>query len=213
MTRRTKFGVFAGVLLVVIVGLVLAGQSKKRNAATEVRMEDVGRRDLVSAVTASGRIEAETSVDISADITGRIIRIAVKEGDLVTKGQFLIQIDPAQYQANVSRAQGMVASSQAATVQARANRDQAERALARTRELAASGSNLVAPEAVEQAQTAFDVAEANWRASQAQLDQSRAGLREAQDQLAKTRLTAPMSGRVVRLAVEEGEVAVPGTFS
>jgi HlyD family secretion protein len=208
-----KFGVFAGIVVLVIAGLVIAGQSKKRNAATEVRMEEVGKRDLVSAVTASGRIEAETSVDISADITGRIIRIAVKEGDLVTKGQFLIQIDPAQYQANVSRAQGIVASSQASTVQARANRDQAERSLARTKELAASGSNLVAPEAVEQAQTAFDVAEANFRASQAQLDQARAGLREAQDQLSKTRLIAPMSGRVVRLAVEEGEVAVPGTFS
>ena len=213
MSRGMKFGVFAVIVVVVIAGLVIAGQSKKRNAATEVRMEEVGKRDLVSAVTASGRIEAETSVDISADITGRIIRIDVKEGDLVTKGQFLIQIDPAQYQANVSRARGMVASSQASTVQTRANRDQAERALARTKELAASGSNLIAPEAVEQAQTAFDVAEANWRASQAQLDQARAGLREAQDQLSKTRLTAPMSGRVVRLAVEEGEVAVPGTFS
>jgi HlyD family secretion protein len=208
-----KFGVFAGIVVLVIAGLVIAGQSKKRNAATEVRMEQVAKRDLVSAVTASGRIEAETSVDISADITGRIIRIAVKEGDLVTKGQFLIQIDPAQYQANVSRAQGIVASAQASTVQARANRDQAERALARTKELATSGSNLVAPEAVEQAQTAFDVATANYNASQAQLDQARAGLREAQDQLSKTRLTAPMSGRVVRLAVEEGEVAVPGTFS
>ena len=213
MSRGMKFGVFAGIVVLVIAGLVIAGQSKKRNAATEVRMEQVATRDLVSAVTASGRIEAETSVDISADITGRIIRIAVKEGDLVTKGQFLIQIDPAQYQANVSRAQGIVASAQASTVQARANRDQAERALARTKELAASGSNLVAPEAVEQAQTAFDVATANHNASQAQLDQARAGLREAQDQLSKTRLTAPMSGRVVRLAVEEGEVAVPGTFS
>lgn len=213
MSRGMKFGVFAGIVVLVIAGLVIAGQSKKRNAATEVRMEEVAKRDLVSAVTASGRIEAETSVDISADITGRIIRIAVKEGDLVTKGQFLIQIDPAQYQANVSRAQGIVASAQASTVQARANRDQAERALSRTRELATSGSNLVAPEAVEQAQTAFDVATANYNASQAQLDQARAGLREAQDQLSKTRLTAPMSGRVVRLAVEEGEVAVPGTFS
>jgi putative ABC transport system ATP-binding protein len=164
-------------------------------------------------VTASGRIAAQTKVDVSADITGRIIRIGVKEGDLVTKGQFLIQIDPAQYQANVARSQGLVASAQAGLVQARANRDQAERALARSKELAKAGSSLIAPEAVEQSQTSYEVADANWRASQAQLDQARAGLREAQDQLSKTRLIAPMSGRVVRLAVEEGEVAVPGTFS
>ena len=213
MTRRMKFGIFAAIAIVAVVGLFMAGRAKKKNAATEVRLEQVGRRDLVSAVTASGRIEAQTKVDVSADITGRIIRIGVKEGDLVTKGQFLIQIDPAQYQANVARSQGLVASAQAGLVQSRANRDQAERALTRAKELAKAGSNLIAPEAVEQSQTAYEVADANWRASQAQLDQARAGLREAQDQLSKTRLIAPMSGRVVRLAVEEGEVAVPGTFS
>ena len=213
MTRRMKFGIFAAIAIVAVVGLFMAGQAKKKNAATEVRLEQVGRRDLVSAVTASGRIEAQSKVDVSADITGRIIRIGVKEGDLVTKGQFLIQIDPAQYQANVARSQGLVASAQAGLVQARANRDQAERALARSKELAKAGSSLIAPEAVEQSQTSYEVADANWRASQAQLDQARAGLREAQDQLSKTRLIAPMSGRVVRLAVEEGEVAVPGTFS
>ena len=213
MTRRMKFGIFAAIAIVAVVGLFMAGQAKKKNAATEVRLEQVSRRDLVSAVTASGRIEAQTKVDVSADITGRIIRIGVKEGDLVTKGQFLIQIDPAQYQANVARAQGLVASAQAGLVQSRANRDQAERALARSKELAKAGSALIAPEAVEQSQTSYEVADANWRASQAQLDQARAGLREAQDQLSKTRLIAPMSGRVVRLAVEEGEVAVPGTFS
>ena len=213
MTRRMKFGIFATIAIVAVVGLFMAGRAKKKNAATEVRLEQVGRRDLVSAVTASGRIEAQTKVDVSADITGRIIRIGVKEGDVVTKGQFLIQIDPAQYQANVARSQGLVASAQAGLVQSRANRDQAERALTRAKELAKAGSNLIAPEAVEQSQTAYEVADANWRASQAQLDQARAGLREAQDQLSKTRLIAPMSGRVVRLAVEEGEVAVPGTFS
>src|SRR5687768_1434760 len=213
MSRRMKFGIFAGIAVVVLVGLFMAGRAKKRNAATEVRMEQVGKRDLVSAVTASGKIEAQSSVDISADITGRIIRIGVKEGDLVSKGQFLLQIDPAQYQSNVARAEGLVASAQAALIQSRANRDQAERALTRARELGKAGSNLIAPEAVEQAQTAYEVSDANWRASQAQLDQARAGLREARDQLAKTRLVAPMAGRVVRLAVEEGEVAVPGTFS
>jgi HlyD family secretion protein len=75
------------------------------------------------------------------------------------------------------------------------------------------GENLIAPETAEQAHTAFDVAEANYQSTKAQLEQSRASLQEAKDNLAKTRLTAPINGRVVRLAVEEGEVAVPGTFS
>ena len=213
MSRGMKVGLIVVVIALATGGIVAYRINEKKNAGTEVRMEQVARRDLVSAVTASGKIEAKTSVDISADITGRIIRIAVREGDLVSKGQFLIQIDPAQYQAAVSRAQGVVASTEATLTQTRANLDQAERAWNRARQLAQLGPNLIAPETAEQAQTSYQVAQANYQATRAQLEQSRASLQEARDNLAKTRLTSPISGRVVRLAVEEGEVAVPGTFS
>ena len=213
MSRRTKVGLIMGLMVLLAGGVIAWRITKKKHAATEVRFEPVARRDLVSAVTASGKIEAKTSVDISADITGRIIQIAVREGDLVKKGQFLLQIDPAQYQAAVARAQGVVASTQAILLQTKANRDQAQRAWSRARQLTQLGENLIAPETAEQAQTALEVAEANYQSTKAQLEQSRAGLQEARDNLAKTRLTAPISGRVVRLAVEQGEVAVPGTFS
>jgi HlyD family secretion protein len=213
MSRRTKGWLIAAVVVLASAGVVAFRITKKKHAGTEVRLEQVSRRDLVSSVTASGKIEPKTSVDISADITGRIIDIAVREGDPVKRGQFLLQIDPAQYQAAVARAQGAVASTQATLVQTKATRDQAERAWNRARQLTQLGDNLIAPETAEQAQTAFDVAEANYQATKAQLEQARASLQEARDNLAKTRLTAPISGRVVRLAVEEGEVAVPGTFS
>ncbi len=213
MSRGMKIGLVVGVLALAAGGGIAYSMNKKKNAGTEVRLEQVSRRDLVSAVTASGKIEPQTSVDISADITGRIIRIAVEEGDRVTKGQFLLQIDPAQYQAAVSRAEGVVSSTQATLLQVRASRDQAERAWNRANELSRLGPNLIAPASAEEARTALDVAEATYQATRAQLDQSRAGLREAQDNLAKTKLVSPIAGRVVRLAVEEGEVAVPGTFS
>ena len=213
MSRGMKVGLIVGALVLAGGGAVGYRINQKKHAGTEVRMEQVTRRDLVSAVTASGKIEAKTSVDISADITGRIIRLAVREGDLVTKGQFLIQIDPAQYQAAVSRAQGVVASTEATLAQTRANLDQASRAWNRARQLSQLGPNLIAPEAAEQAKTSYDVAQATFQATRAQLEQSRASLQEARDNLAKTRLTSPIAGRVVRLAVEEGEVAVPGTFS
>jgi len=208
-----KVGLVVAVVVLLVAGGVAFRINKSRNAGTDVRLEQVGRRDLVSAVTASGKIEAKTSVDISADITGRIIQIAVREGDLVKRGQFLLQIDPAQYQAAVARAQGVVASNQAILLQTRASRDQAQRAWNRAEQLTQLGENLIAPETAEQAQTALEVAEANYQSTKAQLEQARAGLEEAKDNLSKTRLTAPISGRVVRLAVEEGEVAVPGTFS
>jgi HlyD family secretion protein len=213
MSRKGRIWLTAGALVLAIGGAVAFRINQKKNAATEVRLEPVSRRDLVSSVTASGKIEAKTSVDISADITGRIIDIAVREGDLVKRGQFLLQIDPAQYQAAVARAQGVVSSTQATLIQTKATRDQAQRASNRARQLTQLGENLIAPEAAEQAQTSYDVAEANYQATKAQLDQARASLQEARDNLAKTRLTSPIAGRVVRLAVEEGEVAVPGTFS
>ena len=213
MSRGMKVGLVIGVLALAAGGGIAYSMNKKKNAGTEVRMEQVSRRDLVSAVTASGKIEPQTSVDISADITGRIVRIAVEEGDLVTKGQFLVQIDPAQYQAAVSRAEGVVSSTQATLLQTRANRDQAERAWKRADGLTRLGPNLIAPATAEEARTALDVADATYQANRAQLDQSRASLQEAKDNLAKTRLMSPIAGRVVRLAVEEGEVAVPGTFS
>jgi HlyD family secretion protein len=213
MSRRTKIGVIMALVVLVAAGVVAFRINKKKHAATEVRLEQVSRRDLVSAVTASGKIEAKTSVDISADITGRIIQIAVREGDMVKRGQFLLQIDPAQYQAAVARAQGIVASNEAVLLQTRASRDQAQRAWNRARQLTELGDNLIAPETAEQSKTALEVAEANYASTKAQLDQARAGLQEARDNLAKTHLTAPITGRVVRLAVEEGEVAVPGTFS
>src|SRR6266700_710654 len=208
MSKRNKvfLGVGGGVLLIV---LVMVSASAKRDK----RFETVGRRDLVAAVTASGKIQPKKKVDISADITGRITRIAVREGDLVQKGQFLLQIDPTIYQANLQRAQAAMSSAEAGAVQARASRDQAQRALQRTKELREQNPNLISQEQLEQAQTAFDIAEANLTAAQHLVEQSRAGLQESRDQLAKTHLVAPMAGRVTRLAVEEGEVAVPGTFS
>src|SRR5712664_4533513 len=113
----------------------------------------------------------------------------------------------------MQRAQGSMSQAEAGAVQARATRDQSQRALTRTKELREQNPNLISQEQLEQAQTASDIAEANLTASQHLVEQSRAGLQEARDQLAKTHLVAPMAGRVTRLAVEEGEVAVPGTFS
>ena len=213
MSKRTKFGI-AFIALVgagfAIFSLTAARSDRK---ATEVRMEAVGQRSLVAAVTASGKIEADAQVDISADITGRIVQLGVKEGDVVKKGQFLVQIDPAQYQSSVKRLEGLLASNQANLVQAQTNRDQLKRQLDRWNEMRKINAALVSPEQVEQAQQSYDVAVASYQAGLANVEQARGSLSEARDQLSKTRILSPINGRVVRLPVEVGEVAVPGTFS
>ena len=195
------------------VAFVTLGASKRRQPATEVRLEKVGRRHLTAAVTASGNLEPKRKVDVSSDITGRIVSLPFREGDMVERGAVVVRIDPTQYQAGVERAQAMLASAEAGAAQARANRDQAERAYVRARDLRAQNPQLLSQEALETAETQRAVAIANLDAALRQVDQARAGLREMQDALSKTTITAPMSGRITRLAVEEGEVAVPGTFS
>jgi HlyD family secretion protein len=209
---KKKVIIFGGIA-VAIVGLVAVNAASGGDGGASVRMEEVGRRDLVATVTASGQIEPKRSVDISSDITGRITYIPVEEGDWVERGDLVLRIDPSQYEAAVARARAMLASAEASALQARANRDQAGRARDRSRQLREQDVNLVSDEQLEQAETQFEVAEALAVSAQHQVAQAQAGLDEATEQLAKTVLRAPMSGQVTRLAVEEGEVAVPGTFS
>src|SRR5258708_36235327 len=114
MSKRNKVLLGSGIGALVIV-LILVSASAKRDKGQEVRFETTGRRDLVAAVTASGKIQPKKKVDVSADITGRITKIAVREGDLVKQGQFLIQIDPTIYDANLQQAAATMASAQSAT--------------------------------------------------------------------------------------------------
>lgn len=212
MARKKRWYIGGGLALVLLV-VVGVSVGNRGDGATEVRLETIARRSLVASVTASGQIKPKSAVDVSSDITGRIIEIPVVEGQAVRRGDLLLRIDPAQYEALVASSEAQLASAQASAVQSSANRDQAERALRRARELRETNPNLVSDEQLEQAETQFRVADAVATSAQRQVDQARAGLSQARDQLAKTVLRAPMSGTVTRVAVEVGEVAVPGTFS
>lgn len=212
MSRKTKIGLGIGLALVGFIAFSTFA-SRRGSGEVEVRMEQVARRDLVSAVTASGKIEAKSQVDVQSEVTARILRIHVQEGDLVTRGQLLVELDQVQFQGAVERAEAFVTSQEASVMQARVNRDQARRSRDRAVEIKRTNPTMISDEAIEQAEQGFAVAEANFKSAEASLSQAQASLKEARDNLARTRLYAPIAGRVVRLAVEEGEVAVPGTFS
>src|SRR4029450_7474396 len=127
--------------------------------------------------------------------------------------QFLLEIDPSQYIAAVQRAEAALSSSKAQEAQAKANLIQAQRNYQRSADIKKSNSQLVSDEQLEQLKTAAEVQQALQEAAVHQVEQSEAQLKDARSSLAKTTILAPMTGRVTRLAVEQGETAVPGTFN
>lgn len=212
MSKRAKWSIGI-ILLVAVVGVVALSAAKSGNKGVEVRTEEVQKRDLVASVTASGQVQPRTLVDVSADVTVRIVRLAVKEGQMVTKGQFLLQIDPAQAEAAVQRAEAALSAARAQEAQARANFEQARSNYQRTAEIKKTNPTLVSDEQLEQLRTQMEVNQALHEAAQHQVAQAQATLRDARSSLSKTTIVAPMSGRITRLAVEEGETAIMGTLN
>ena len=212
MGKKAKIA--TGVVAVAIIASVLAMSAAKRgNKAAEVRMESVQKRDLVASVTASGQVRPQTKVDVASDVSGKIMKLSVKEGQMVSAGQFLLQIDQSQPQAAVERSEAQVASARAQLAQQQANLEQAQRAYDRSATMKKQNPTLIADEQVEQLRTALDVNKAQVEAGKHAVDQATASLNDAKSSLAKTTIYAPMSGRITRLAVEQGETAVPGTFN
>jgi len=212
MRTRTKVMIGTGiaVLLVLAAGLSMNG---RRQQGIEVRVETVDRRDLVATVTASGNVRARRKVDISSDISARVAELLVDEGEDVEEGQVLLRLDPTRYQAAVNRSRANLSQSQAQVAQARANYLRAEREAERLDSLHAREPLLVSRQEVDNAQTDLEVQRSLLESSEFGVNQARAALEEASDQLAKTIITAPMAGRVTRLNVEEGETVIVGTMN
>jgi HlyD family secretion protein len=212
MSKKMKWGIFGGV--VVAAGAIFATTAARRGEKpTEVRIEAVDSRDLVASVTASGQVQPRTKVDVAADISGRIVRLSVKEGQMVKRGDFLLQIDPEQYEAAVQRAEAALSSAKAQAAQARANFLQAKRSYDRNMDIRKTNPQLVSDAELEQTRTQMEVNQALLEASDHNVEQSNASVRDAKNSLGKTTILAPMSGRITRLVVEQGETAVPGTFN
>jgi HlyD family secretion protein len=211
MTKQSR--IIAGVVLgVLVIGLGGVGIASTRERGIEVRTEEVASRDLVSIVTASGVIQPKQKADISADLSGRVIQIAVVEGQTVNRGDLLLRIDPTQYEALVRRSEAAVAQARAQAAQSRANLLQAQSAAARAERLA-EGDRLISNQELEQARTQLRVAEAQEEAARYGVTQAEASLSEAVETLRKTTIVAPMAGRVTRLNINEGETAVVGTMN
>ncbi len=206
-TSNKKLYIGLGVLgVLVLLAIVAASMFGGGDNGTEVNAEVASRRTITQVVTASGRIQPETEVKISPEVSGEIIDLRVAEGDPVQAGDILIRIRPDIIQAQVEQLQAGLLQSRSSLSQSQANLLQAQQDLARKQGLAQN--NLIAQAELEAAQTQVQVAEAQVQGARFSVQSAEARLRESREQLANTTIVAPMSGTVSQLNVELGERVV-----
>ena len=223
MTRQKVLMIIGGVA--VGAAVIVANFAFQRNSAPAVTVERVETRDLEAIVSASGKIQPKRLVNISADTSGRVVNLAVNEGDRVTQGQFLLQIDPRSLRTRVDNSSASLRAAEGSLDQmrqsietARVQLEQAEKNLTRQRDLWAK--QITTREALERAETDVRSAKSSLQerekqvaSQQARIAQERAGLENAQFDLSKVRIESPIDGIVTRRNIQEGETAVIGTMN
>jgi HlyD family secretion protein len=203
--KRIVVGAVIVIALAVIVGMNVY---RAREKAVEVDVAVIGRQDLVAKVSGSGRIEARKSVSTTSNVVGKVLEVAVEEGDSVERGQLILRIDPGERTTLVDQAKALLARAEAQATLAAAELRQAEVELQRTKDLIQR--DLASEQDLEAAETLYDVRVANLAAVREDVRNAFARVSHADYELDKTIVRAEIAGVVVRLSVEEGENVLAG---
>ncbi|HEX5717436.1 MAG TPA: efflux RND transporter periplasmic adaptor subunit [Thermoanaerobaculia bacterium] len=196
-------------LLAVVVFASLRGS--RREKGTKVYVEEVSRRDIGRVVKASGKIDPREKVNISAHVIGKIEHLYVEEGDLIRKGQPFLDLEKEAYTADRDQWSAQLRKAGTEVRQTQVSLADARNKLARARRLNQEG--ILSAEQLEAAELAQATAELRLEDARESVRQAQANLAEAQDNLKKTTIYAPLTGRVIALNTEEGEVVVSGTMN
>jgi HlyD family secretion protein len=209
LTRRKHL------IWIVVAGVLVSGTGaavwRSWNKATPVLTARVAMQDIVSKVTANGKIQAENKVELSALVQGQVVNLAVREGDKVKKGGFLLQIDRNRAAADEAGSSAALKASLADRDSAKENMAQAERDFDRARRN--YEARITSEADFQRAQSGLETARSAFEAAQNRVDQMRAGLSANRDTLSKTTVRAPIDGVVTTLRVKAGEVTVIGTMN
>jgi HlyD family secretion protein len=224
MSRNKKILVGFGIL-VVLGAMAFASVKFKREDGLAVNVEKIQKRDLQAIVSASGKIQPQRLVNISADTMGRVTDLRVEEGQRVDKGQFLLQIDPRNLTTAYNQTQASLAAARSTMEQLRLSIDsnkaslkQAQDALTRQQQLFKQG--LTPKETLDNAENAVKMRQAELNSAERQIEtqrlrmtQEEASLENAKLNLSKVRIESPISGIITRRNIEEGETVVIGTMN
>ncbi len=208
---KKKLIIFGGIGLLIILLIIIALAGGGKEEIILVQTEKVEKRSITQTVTATGIIDPEFKVVITPEVTGEIINLPVKEGDIVKKGQLLIKIKGDQYMAQKDRLEANLKSSEASLQMSNAELHRIKLEYDRVKELHSKG--LASNSELETAEANYLTSKASNESAQANVLQSKAQLREVLETLYKTTIYSPMDGIITQLNVELGERVLGSGFS
>jgi HlyD family secretion protein len=203
---RKKIYILGAIALLIVAAVSAKVISGKREKPILVTTEKAFRTNITEIVTATGKIQPEIEVKIAPEVSGEIIEMPVKEGQLVRKGQLLLRIKPDSYRAQVESQQASLNGARSASVQNRAELSKAEADYRRIQKLYEGG--LISDSERNNAKTAYDSARAALQTAQFQIQQSEGALRQINEALSKTTIYSPTTGTISSLTSRVGERVV-----
>jgi HlyD family secretion protein len=207
--KKKKILPYAIGILVIAIVLLVVGKKMGwfgKEFSMSVATEKVKSSTLTEFITANGKIQPETQVKISPDVSGEVIELYVEEGEEVVAGKLLCVIKPEVYVSQLNRSEAALNSSKARLAQAEAQQIERELAYKRAKQL--FDSNTIPVSEFETAQASYQVAQAEVKAAQFSVKSAEASVAEAREQLTKTKIYAPISGTISALNIEKGERVV-----
>jgi HlyD family secretion protein len=208
---KKKLFIFGGIGLLLLLLLIIAFTSGNKEDIISVTTEKVEKKNITQTVAATGKIDPEFKVVITPEVTGEIIELPVKEGDHVKKGQLLIRIKGDQYKAQKERLEASLQSAEANLSIRKAELDRITSEFNRVKELHSKG--LSSDAELENTNSSFLSTKGSYEASEANVLQSKAQLREVLETLYKTTIYSPLEGTVTQLNVELGERVLGSNFT
>ena len=206
-----KKWIFIGIGVLILGAIIVANLTGSGAPEVEGRIAEVERADITSRISAPGRVQAISSVDISAEVPGRVIELAVEEGDSVVQGQLLLRLDDAQYKSRMRQAEAAARSASASLNLSVAKLDKLEKDKKRLQAL--NEQDLASAEALERVDTDYRVQLADVEARREEVTRLEAARANARNNFDKTVYRAPVFGIVSLLNVEEGEIVITGTMN
>ena len=199
------------VLVITVLVVILAVIGKKagwfgKAETFEVAVEKGEKRTIIETITANGKIQPETEVKISPDVSGEIVNLFIKEGEYVEEGKLLLKIKPDTYISMRNRVRASLNSAKARLAQVEAQYVQSKLSYERNKKL--WEQQTISESDYESAEASYKMAKADLSAAKYSVKSSEASLKEAEENLRKTSIYAPMAGTISTLLIEKGERVV-----